>query len=458
MTTLISTNPAKGYDPVGEVTVSTEQEIIEKVSAANEAKGMWCNTPIQKRIELVAEIHEILKDQKEEIAQLIVQEVGKTVTNAHNELDYYLEHVKWCLANVERAITPNVQDEGDDYVCQVEYEPWGSVAVISPWNFPFGMAMWGIVPNLLVGNTVVFKTSEECPLVGKLLEDVFDKANLPDGVLSVVHGDGAVGDILTDQNVDMIWFTGSTKTGKHLYKKAGEKFIPALLEMGGSSPAVVFEDVDVDQGVDTVFNARFYHCGQVCTAVKRAIVHESIYDDFVTKLKTKLDQMTIGNPEDENTDLGPLTAERQKDLAAQQISDAENKGASIYRGPSVDGMNGAYVQPVLVTDVKFDMRVWTEETFAPILPIVSFTTEEEAVKLANYTEYGLNAIVLTKDSERGLRVARQIDAGGLKVGEKAPFSREMPFGGYKSSGMGREHGVIGMRQLCQVKGVSLSKN
>ena len=457
MTTLISTNPAKNYEPVGEVTIASEQEIIDKVAAVNTAKDDWRNTPLQNRIDLVSQAYKIFQDRKEEIAQLITKEVGKTITNARSEMDYYLGHVEWCLNNVERSIAPNVQDETDEYLCQVEYEPWGSVAVIAPWNFPFGMAMWGIIPNLLVGNTVVFKTSEECPMIGKLLEDIFAEINLPVGVLEVVHGDGVVGDILTDQAVDMIWFTGSTKTGKYLYKKAGEKFIPALMELGGSSPAVVFDDVEIDQAVETVFGARFYHCGQVCTAVKRAIVHESIYDDFIAKLKVKLDSMTIGDPEDENIDLGPLTAKRQKELAEAQIQDTEANGAAIYRGPSVDGLEGAFVQPVVATDITFDMKVWTEETFAPILPVVKFSTEEEAIKLANDTEYGLNAMVLTKDTECGHRVAQQIDAGGLKVGAQAPFSREMPFGGYKSSGMGREHGVIGMRQLCQIKGVSLSK-
>ena len=457
MNKLISTNPAKNYEPIGEVQISTKQEIIDKVALANQAKVVWRKTDLQTRMDLVQNVYELLSSKKGEIAQLITKEVGKTITNSRNEMDYYLGHVEWCLANVEKAISPQIVDEGTDYLCQVEYELWGTVAVISPWNFPFGMAMWGIIPNLLVGNTVVFKTSEECPLAGRLLEDIFSQVEFPEGVFGVVHGDGVVGDILTDQDVDMIWFTGSTKTGKYLYKKAGEKFIPALMELGGSSPAVVFEDVDVNQAVETIFDARFYHCGQTCTAVKRVVVHESIYDEFISKSKVKLDQVVIGNPEDESTEIGPLTAKRQQKLAIEQINDAKEKNADVYVGPSIDGFEGAYLQPVIVTNVTPDMRVWKEETFAPILPVVSFSSEEEAVELANNTQYGLNAQVLTKDMEKGLRVARAIKAGGLKVGERAPFSREMPFGGYKDSGMGREHGVIGMRQLCQIKSISLSK-
>ncbi len=451
---LKSTNPAKNYELVGEVAASTEQEIIDAVAVANKAKSGWRNTDVKTRVDLVGQVHAALKDRKEEIAQLITQEVGKTITQSRIEMDYYLGQVEWYLDNTERSIASEVLDEGDGYQCQIEYEPWGSVAVISPWNFPFGMAMWGIIPNLLVGNTVVFKTSEECPIIGKLLEDIFNEFQFPEGVFSVVHGDGSAGDILADQDVDMMWFTGSTKTGKYLYKKAGEKFIPALMELGGSSPAVVFGDVDLDQAVEMVSGARFRHCGQVCTAVKRAIVHESIYEKFVVKLKARIGQMTIGDPADESIDLGPLTAERQQKLALEQISDAEKKGAEIHHGPDVEGLEGAYVQPVIVTNVTPDMRVWSEETFAPILPVVSFATEDEAIRLANDTEYGLNAVVLTDNKERGLRVAQCIDAGGLKVGISAPFSREMPFGGYKSSGMGREHGVIGMRQLCQIKAIS----
>ncbi len=457
MNTLLSTNPAKNYEVIGEVTISTNQEIEQKVASAHQAKTVWKNTSIKDRAELVQKAYDIFLDKKEDIAKLITQEVGKTITNSRNEMEYYLGHVEWCLVNVEKALCPQVLDEGDTYVCQVEYEPWGTVAVISPWNYPFGMAMWGIVPNLLAGNTVVFKTSEECPLMGVFIEEVFSQAAFPEGVFSVVHGDGQVGDVLTDQAIDMIWFTGSTKTGKYLYKKAGEKFIPALMELGGSSPAVVLEDVDIDQAVETVCNARFTHCGQVCTAVKRAIVHERVYDEFVAKMQAKLSTLSVGDPNDETITLGPLTAARQQKLALEQIADADQKGAEIYRGASLEGLTGAYVQPVVCTKVTVDMRIWREETFAPILPIVSFATDEEAVEFANDTEYGLNAMVLTEDYERGLQIARAIEAGGLKVGAKAPFSREMPFGGYKNSGMGREHGVIGLRQLCQIKSVSRQK-
>jgi len=331
-------------------------------------------------------------------------------------------------------------------------------AVITPWNFPFGMAIWGIIPNLIAGNTVVFKISEECPLVGELIEKVMNNHDLPKGVFSEVYGAGDVGKILSESDIDLIWFTGSTKVGQMLYKTAAEKFIKVVLEMGGSNPCIVFEDADLQNSLNTIYNGRFQNCGQVCNNIKRLIVHESISDEVVLRLKEIVETKQIGNPLDKTNDIGSLASERQLKLLKEQLQDALSKGAKIViGGKNPENLKGAYFEPTILTNITEDMRVYNEEVFGPILPVVIFKTEKEAVELANDTIYGLGSRVISRDIERANRVALQIEAGTVEINQGSRWLPCNPFGGYKKSGMGREHGVAGFRELCQMKVVSMSR-
>ena len=263
---------------------------------------------------------------------------------------------------------------------------------------------------------------------------------------------------LVEEDIGMIWFTGSTKAGQYLYEKAGKKFIKAILELGGSNPGVIFEDVDPKEIVEYLYGKRFYNCGQVCMALKRLIVHDSIFDEVVEELKKHIEKQKIGLPEDPETQVGPLCAKRQLDLLKEQVQDAVDKGAKVIcGGKSPDNLEGAYYEPTLLTNITKDMRVWHEEVFGPVLSVVSFKTEEEAVELANDTIYGLGAIVFSNDKQRAHRVATKIDAGTVEINAENRWRGCNPFGGYKKSGMGREHGIIGFRELCQVKVISEKK-
>jgi len=316
----------------------------------------------------------------------------------------------------------------------------------------------GVIPNLLAGNTVVFKISEECPLVGKLIEDTMLSHNLPEGVFSEVYGDGEVGLKLVQEDIDLIWFTGSTKVGQQLFKLAGEKFIKAILELGGSNPCIVFEDVDIEKIVDKIYAKRFKLCGQTCDALKRLIVHESIADKLIEALKQKIQSQKVGDPENPETDMGSLVAKRQLDLLKSQIKDAIDKGAKVViGGNSPEGVNGAFYLPTLLTNITKNMKVWNEEVFGPALPVITFRTEEEAISLANDTIYGLGSIVFTKDSGRAERIASKINSGTVEINDTLHWLSCNPFGGYKKSGMGREHGVVGFRELCQIKVISREK-
>lgn len=458
MNKLVSTNPADNYSFVGEVTISSGSEISEKVKKAQLAKTRWKELGVKKHVELLRPICGEFDKRQEELAKLITKEIGKPITQTSREVKAYVEDFNWFLDNVEGAIKDEITYEDKDSLHRIIYEPRGVAVVITPWNYPFGMAIWGIVPNLLVGNTVVFKTSEECPLIGKFMEEVFLNHKLPEGVFAEVYGAGEVGKNLSEAGIDLIWFTGSSKTGKSLYKRAADKFIKAVLEMGGSNPCVVFEDVDIKKAADIIYGGRFANCGQSCDATKRLLVHKSIVSKLVAELKKVLESKRLGSPKDEKTDTGSLVAKRQLNLLKEQVKDALDKGAKILAQLTLpNNLKGAFYPPTILGGITKDMRVWKEEVFGPVLPIVTFETEDEAIELANDTIYGLGSRVISKDKARVERVARKIEAGTVEVNEGDRWLMCNPFGGVKSSGMGREHGVIGFRELCQVKVISSSK-
>jgi acyl-CoA reductase-like NAD-dependent aldehyde dehydrogenase len=458
MTKLISTNPADNYSVVGEVDISEDNEISDKIAKANKAKIIWKELGVKERVKLLESIRDEFRNRKDEISKLISIETGKVISESISEVGRYTDEISWFLENGPKALKDEVTLDDDHSLHRITYEPYGVAACIAPWNFPFGMSSWGIFPNLIAGNTVVFKISEECPLVGKMLEKIILSHHLPSGVFSEVYGAGDVGKKLSESNINLIWFTGSTRTGKSLYKTAAEKFIKVVLEMGGSNPCVVFEDTDIDKASPVIFGGRFRHCGQVCSALKRLIVHEKITQKLIKSLKELVERQIIGNPLNPKTDLGSLVAKRHLLLIKEQLQDAIDKGAKIVAQTKLpEELKGAFFPPTLLTNISKDMRVWNEEVFGPIFPIVTFKTEEEAINSANDTVYGLGARVISEDIKRAERVASKIDAGSIAINYESRFLACDPFGGYKNSGIGRERGIHGLRELCQIKVVQKSK-
>ena len=454
---LVSTNPGKDYEVVGEIEISTEEEIKDKILKAHNAKVMWKELGVKKRLEYVENIYSEFVRRKQEFIPLITKEIGKSVKDSRQEVDeFFLVPFKWFIDNAEKALADEVTSEDEKVINRVVYEPRGVTAVIMPWNYPLEMFVWGIIPNLLAGNTVVMKHSEECPLSGKLIEEILTQI-LPEGVFSEIYGAGDVGEILVNQDIDFLWFTGSCKVGKYLFEKASKKFIKAIMELGGNSPGIIFEDADVDSIIGKVYSKRFSNCGQACSALKRLLVHESLFDEVVDKLAGILKTKITGDPEEENTDFGSLVAKRQLELVKAQINDAVEKGAKIViGGKEPDNLQGAYYLPTILTNITRDMRVWKEEVFAPVLSVIPFKTEEEAIELANDSKYGLSSFVFTESKEKFGRVASRLEAGYVEWNNSYRTYAE-PFGGYKESGQGRELGIIGLRELCQVKVISEKK-
>lgn len=455
MTKLISTNPAKNYKVIGQVDISSEKEIKQKVQKANSAKREWRNLGVKGRVKLLKRVVDKFKENKDKLALLITREIGMPISQSNNDVSEAIRYFSWYLDNASKYLSSEIIYKDSNIAHKVFHEPMGTAAVIIPWNYPASNFVWGCGQNLIAGNTVILKHSEECPLFGKYLEELIENCRLPDGVFSEIYGDGKIGDYLIHQDIDLISFTGSTKVGKYLQEVAGEKFIKAVLEMGGSAPGIVFEDANIGKVLETIYFNRFSNCGQSCDALKRLIVHESKFDQVIQKLKDLLSGKKIGDPEKKSTYIGPLVAKRQLELLEGQVKDAMDKGAKlVIGGKRPKGFNGTYYEPTILININKKMKVWQEEVFGPVLPIVSFKTEKQAIALANDTKYGLGAYIFTENKEKALRVASQVDAGTIGINNASYLQPCSPFGGYKDSGIGREHGKFGFAELTQIKVVA----
>lgn len=460
MAKLVSTNPANG-EKVGEVMVSTKADVARAVASAKKAFPSWRRLSVGERVDYVKKFRKLLADHKEELALLTTKEMGKPIMQARDDVHWELEFIDWYIENAHTALKDVVIKEDKKTVYKMLHEPWGVCASIAPWNFPVSMASSGIMQQILAGNTVVFKPSEYTTLTQKRLVELLWKSGLPRGVVELVLGDGEVGKMLVDSDIDLLWFTGSTAVGQEIYAKCGKKFIKGVMELGGSSPAIVFADCDLERTLDTLYSARYFNCGQVCSAVKRLFVEQQIFPKIVEGLKKRIASKKLGDPMDEHTDIGPLVSKEQRDILIGQVEDAKKNGATVEIGgakPKGKAFEkGNYYLPTIVTNVTKNMRVMTEEVFGPVLPIVPFKTEEEAIALANNHIYGLTAEVFTKDKKRAERVAGALESGVVGVNTDSFYEPFCPIGGYKKSGMGREYGIEGFRELTQIKYICVAK-
>lgn len=457
MAKLISTNPSN-YEILGEVEISTEKEIQEKAKKAHASQKEWHSIGLARRIEFLKSLLPLFTSQKEKLALLASREMGMPYSQALDDLNSGIEYFSWYIENAEQYLKPEVTFEDENEIHKVIYEPRGVVSVIVSWNFPFSNFIWQVGQNLIVGNTVIFKHSEETPLFGKEIEKIFADSKVPSGVFNEVYGDGRIGDILVHQDVNMICFTGSSKVGKQLYKIGAEKFIPVLMELGGSAPGIVFEDADADKVIESIYFNKFLNCGQVCDGLKRLIVHESKFEEVVQKLKMIVVSKKLGVAENTDTEIGPLVAKRQLELLQKQVEDAISKGAEIITGGKTpEDLKGAFYEPTLITKVSSDMRVWQEEVFGPVLPIVSFKTYDEAIELANDTKYGLGSYIFTENKQKFENTSAEIKTGMVSHNNVIYLKPCNPFGGNKDSGLGREHGKYGFHELCQIKIIAMEK-
>ena len=448
---LISTNPSLAYETIGSVKITAIDEIENIVIQSHNSQIKWHNRGVTGRIDLLRKLSAKFSDNINRLAELQSIEMGMPISQSIADINFGIEYFNSYLDKGTEYLKPTITFENDTESDTVYFEPYGVVACIVPWNYPFSNFVWQCGQNLVAGNSVIFKHSEESPLCGKLIDEIVNSI-LPDGVFIEIYGDGSIGEKLVKSDINLICFTGSTTTGIKINELAASRLIPTSLELGGSAPGIIFEGTDISKVINTIYNYRFSNCGQACDALKRLIVHESLFDQVVLTLSKILSEKRIGNAINPQTDIGPLVSKRQLDLLIEQVNYAINKGAKIIvGGKQPKNLNGAYYEPTIITNVTNDMRIWNQEVFGPVLPIVSFSTEDQAITLANDTNYGLGAYIFTDDAVKFNRVANQLQSGMISQNNLSYVNVCNPFTGYNMSGGGREHAQFGFGTITRLK-------
>ncbi len=456
---IVSFNPATGEE-VGRVPLLSSVEVGKAVGRARAAQKGWAARGYKERASVVMRARAIVLAELDEIAALISRETGKPAVEAVSmEITPTLDLMQYFARRTAALLKDERLDIGLygllGRTSRIEYRPLGVVGIISPWNFPWAIPLGEVVMALMAGNAVVLKPSELTPLVALKMSDVFRRAGLSEGLLEVVTGDGSTGAALTEAGVDKIMFTGSVATGKRVAETAARSLTPIVLELGGKDPFIVFEDADVELAASAAVWGAFANSGQACASVERCYVHESVAADFLARVVEKTRALRQGASAVEAFDVGAMSSERQLRTVEEHISDAVERGAKILTGGQRAGVNslvderGTFYEPTVLNDVDHTMLVMREETFGPVLPVMKFKTEDEVVRAANDSPFGLTASVWTKNLRRGRRVAASIEAGTVMVNEVlyTHAIAQTPWGGVKQSGLGRTHGRLGLLEM-----------
>jgi acyl-CoA reductase-like NAD-dependent aldehyde dehydrogenase len=451
-------NPATG-EPVDTAPRGTAEDAREAIDAAAQAFAIWSEFTQAKRAEVLKRTVELLKLHENELATLLTKEQGKPLREAALEIRRYghtLEYYAGLGKNIRGGYIPQIDENKYGLIIK---RPLGVVGAIVPWNFPVSLMGNKIGPALLAGNTMVIKPAETTPLTDLRVVGLFLEAGLPKGALNVVTGQGSVvgEEIVTNPKVRKIGFTGSTDVGRRVMASAAQGIKRVTLELGGSDPMIVCDDANIDEAVKAAATGRFFNCGQACLAIKRLYLFESIADDFIEKLVGRARKLRVGNGLAEGTMIGPLHSASQRDEIEAQVQDAVDRGARVLAGGvrlrGADYDNGHFYAPTLLTDVPDEARVAREEVFGPALPIFKVKSFDEAIEKANDSIFGLGSSIWTNDLSRATRAAERIEAGYTWINSPQVIYDELPFGGLKQSGLGKEHGTEALDYYSETKSV-----
>ena len=448
-------NPAN-EDAIGTVPACGEAELDRAVAAARRAFASWRKTPVEERRKVIQGIAAAIKDNADELYRLLTSEQGKPHHQAQQEI---YGAAGLAAAQSTLSLDDVINQDDDTRLSRTRRVPVGVVGGIVPWNFPVMMAIQKIVPAILSGCTIVLKPSPFTPLttlrIAELIKDV-----VPAGVVNVITGEDSLGPLITGHpDIDKITFTGSTATGKKIMEGASKDLKRITLELGGNDASIVLPDADVSKVAEQLFWSSFSNAGQICVAAKRIYIHEDIYDDLSKAIAEYAKGVTVGDGSQQGTGVGPIQNRKQFERVCELIQDAKDSGYTFLVGGDVDPSGSGYFVPITILDnPPEDARIVAEEQFGPIMPLMKFSTEEEAIARANASEYGLAGAVWTKDADKGVAIAEQLETGTVWVNEFLHINPLAPFGGHKQSGFGAEYGIEGLKEFTYPQVITVKRD
>ncbi|WP_132991709.1 NAD-dependent succinate-semialdehyde dehydrogenase [Gordonia zhaorongruii] len=450
-------NPATGH-PIATLADGGPDDAQRAIDSAAAHQKQWAATPARERSEILRRAYELLMERADEIALVMTTEMGKPLAEARGEVAYGAEFFRWFAEEAVRIRGDARRSPDGKSRFIVTQEPVGPCILITPWNFPMAMVSRKIGPAIAAGCTMVYKPANLTPLTSMFVVDILREAGLPDGVLSVVctKSAGSVVEPWIDSGkARKLSFTGSTGVGKLLLEQCARGVLRTSMELGGNAPFIVCEDADMDVAVNAVMAAKMRNMGEACTAANRILVHRSVLDEFSEKLTARMSGLTVGDGAADGTDVGPLVERKAVEKVEQLVGDAVNRGAEVLCGGERPTGGGYFYPPTVLTGVAPDAEMMSTEIFGPVAALTPFDTDDEAVELANDTEFGLVSYVMTESVDRGFTMAERLEAGMVGFNTGLVSNPAAPFGGIKQSGLGREGGLTGIEEFLESKYISI---
>ena len=449
-TKLKTLNPAT-EETLNEYDIMTKEKINESVTKAREAFSEW-KKDIHKRSDFLYAFANEFRKNKEILAKTATQEMGKVMKESRSEVDKCAWVIEYFADNGKVFASEEVVNT-DARKSIITYEPLGVIGSIMPWNFPYWQALRFAAPSLMVGNTIVLKPASATMQCGIEIENTFRKAGIPDGVFQTLIGNSSIAETLIDSDINAVTFTGSVPVGAKVAKRATSQLKKTVLELGGSDPFIVCEDADMEKASTGAVKGRFINCGQSCIASKRFIVVRNIANEFIEKFVQKTEKLKVGDPLSDDTDIGPLVNAKSLENMESLVTESVNTGAEVIAGGERVNIKGYFYRPTIIKNVSPKMRIASEEVFGPIAPIITVNDENEAVKIANNSKYGLGASIWTQDLGKAEKLSRAVESGIVTVNNVVVSDPRVPFGGIKHSGFGRELSRYGMLEFVNIKSV-----
>lgn len=459
--TFVSTNPARLSEIIGHYQKSGKEDLEEAIEAASKAQPTWENMPAPARGEILYRTARLLEQQQEELAQLMTREMGKILKETRGDIQTAIDVAKFVAGEGRRAEGETIPSALPDKLCMTLRHPLGIVGIITPWNFPMAIPAWKTFPALLAGNAVILKPASDTPLLALKLAELLQEAGLPDGVLNVITGPGgSLGDAIAGHaRIDMISLTGSTEVGRHVAEICGRDLRRCALELGGKNAVIILDDGDLDLAAESITWAAFGTTGQRCTATSRVIVQQGALKGFTERLIASAEKLRVGDGLNPETEVGPLVNVGRVKAVHDYTEIGKREGAKLVTGGEAlrDGeySDGAFYKPTIFTDVSPEMRIAREEVFGPFVSIIPVNSYEEAITVANSTEYGLSTAIFTENTRMAFRAMREIESGLVYLNSGTTGSEiHLPFGGMKTSGNGhRELGSVSVDEFSETKSI-----